>query len=82
MVYDIEMLREFYALYATKVDEAKNKLGRAMTLAEKILYAHVYDETVLRNYRRRGRLCEFSPEPCGYAGCYCSDGFVAIYECG
>ena len=61
MVYDIEMLREFYALYATKVDEAKNKLGRAMTLAEKILYAHVYDETVLRNYRRGEDYVNFRP---------------------
>ena len=47
MVYDIEMLRDFYALYATKIDQAKNKLGRALTLAEKILYAHLYDEAEL-----------------------------------
>ena len=44
MVYDIDMLREFYALYPERVEKARKKLGRAMTLAEKILYAHLYDE--------------------------------------
>lgn len=44
MVYDIDMLRKFYALYPERVEKARKKLGRAMTLAEKILYAHLYDE--------------------------------------
>ena len=61
MVYDIEMLRDFYALYATKVDQAKNKLGRALTLAEKILYAHLYDEAELSNYRRGEDYVNFRP---------------------
>ena len=42
MVYDIEMLKRFYASYAVHVDAARMKLGKAMTLAEKILYAHLY----------------------------------------
>ena len=37
MVYDIDMLRKFYALYPERVEKARKKLGRAMTLAEKIL---------------------------------------------
>lgn len=35
MVYDIDMLRKFYALYPERVEKARKKLGRAMTLAEK-----------------------------------------------
>ena len=34
MVYDIEMLKRFYASYAVHVDAARVKLGKAMTLAE------------------------------------------------
>ena len=44
MVYDIEMIRNFYASYRAKVENARKKLDRPMTLAEKILYAHLYDE--------------------------------------
>ena len=44
MVYDIEMLRSFYSNFPKRVDVAREKIGRPMTLAEKILYAHLYDE--------------------------------------
>ena len=37
MIYDMEMQKTFYASYAEKVEKARKKLGRAMTLAEKIL---------------------------------------------
>ena len=41
MIYDMEMQKTFYASYAEKVEKARKKLGRAMTLAEKILYAFI-----------------------------------------
>lgn len=62
MVYDIEMLRQFYSSYATKVDNARNKLGRAMTLAEKILYAHLYDSDTLAVFRRGEDYVNFRPD--------------------
>lgn len=62
MVYDIEMLRKFYASYAAKVDIVKNKLGTAMTLAEKILYAHLYDEGTLAAFRRGEDYVNFRPD--------------------
>ena len=46
MVYDIDMLRNFYANFPRRVDTARERIGgRPMTLAEKILYAHLYDES-------------------------------------
>ena len=62
MIYDIEMLRNFYASYAAKVDLAKKKLGRAMTLAEKILYAHLYDENTLSAFHRGEDYVNFRPD--------------------
>ena len=42
MVYDIDMLRNFYANFPRRVDTARERIGgRPMTLAEKILYAHL-----------------------------------------
>lgn len=41
MIYDMEMQKTFYASYAEKVEKARKKLGRAMTLAEKYCM-HIY----------------------------------------
>lgn len=42
MIYDITIIREFYSRYTTRVQESKRLLNRPMTLAEKVLYAHLY----------------------------------------
>ena len=62
MVYDIEMMRTFYASYAMRVDAVQRKLGKAMTLAEKILYAHLYDEKTLCAFRRGEDYVNFRPD--------------------
>ena len=62
MVYDIEMLKRFYASYAVHVDAARVKLGKAMTLAEKILYAHLYDADTAAAFRRGEDYVNFRPD--------------------
>ena len=42
MVYDVTMLEAFYAAYKGKVEHVRAILKRPLTLAEKILYAHLY----------------------------------------
>ena len=68
MVYDIDMIRSFYSAYKGKMERVRSVLKRPLTLAEKILYTW-------------GRLCEFSSGSGSYAGCYCTDGSIAVYEC-
>ena len=80
MVYDLTMLKTFYAAYSEKIERVRNVLRRPMTLAEKILYAHLYDGDKVKNYRR-GEDYEFPSRPCGHAGCNGSNGLIAIYEC-
>lgn len=41
-MFDLELIKKVYASYKNKVDEAKKLLGRPMTYAEKILYAHLW----------------------------------------
>ena len=41
MIFDIALIRRHYAGYGEKVDAARKKLHRPLTLAEKILYAHL-----------------------------------------
>ena len=80
MVYDIDMIRSFYSAYKGKMERVRSVLKRPLTLAEKILYTHLFEEARLRDYKR-GRLCEFSSGSGSYAGCYCTDGSIAVYEC-
>lgn len=52
MIFDLKMIREFYAKYPASVDAAKAKLNRPLTLSEKILYAHLHPDSPLKEYKR------------------------------
>src|SRR5574344_1592035 len=62
MVYDEEMLESFYGSYLEKIKRAKMALGRPLTLAEKILYAHIYDENKLKSFQRGKSYVDFAPD--------------------
>lgn len=62
MIYDFEMLHQFYAHFAEKVDFAHKRLNRPMTLAEKILYAHLDDTEQTRDYQRGVDYVNFRPD--------------------
>lgn len=62
MVYDLTMLQTFYETYAGKIGHIRNVLQRPLTLAEKILYAHLYDEKQVRNFRRGEDYVNFRPD--------------------
>lgn len=62
MVYDLTMLKAFYAAYAEKIERVRTVLRRPLTLAEKILYAHLYDETGVKNYKRGEDYVNFRPD--------------------
>ena len=48
MVYDIDMIKSFYSAYKEKMEHVRAVLKRPLTLAEKVLYTHLFDETVLK----------------------------------
>ena len=62
MIFDIEMLRKHYATFSEKVELAKETVGKPLTLAEKILYAHLYDGETLREFKRGGDYVNFKPD--------------------
>ncbi len=43
MAFDIEMIKGVYAKFPERVAAARKVVGRPLTLAEKILYAHLWD---------------------------------------
>ena len=62
MVHDIEMLKKFYAGFTDRVDCVRNRIDRPMTLSEKILYAHLYNEDSVKNYKRGVDYVNFRPD--------------------
>ncbi len=62
MIFDIEMLRAHYATFAKKVDSAREVIGKPMLLAEKILYAHLFNDETLREFKRGGDYVDFKPD--------------------
>ena len=56
------MLRSFYSSYTAKVKTAREKLGRPLTLAEKILYAHLFNEVEVKPFRRGEDYVNFRPD--------------------
>lgn len=64
MIFDLTMLRQFYADYSRRVSTSRRTLGRPLTLAEKILYAHLYARTdgQTTDYRRGADYADFRPD--------------------
>lgn len=62
MIFDIEMIKARYSSFATKVDEAKKMTGKPMTLAEKILYAHLHHDSPLKEFKRGVDYVYFAPD--------------------
>lgn len=62
MVYDKDMLKNFYSAYKGRIEHVRATLQRPLTLAEKILYAHLYDEADLKSYERGEDYVNFRPD--------------------
>ena len=62
MVHDVEMLRAFYSSYSGRIEEARKVLRRPLTLTEKILYAHLFNNNELSSYKRGEDYVNFRPD--------------------
>ena len=61
MVFDLDMIKKIYAGLPAKLKLARQLTGRPLTLAEKILYSHLY-ETGSKAYERGKDYVEFAPD--------------------
>lgn len=62
MAFDIDMIKAHYESLPSKIKEAKETLGRPLTLAEKTLYAHLHPESPLQSYQRGKDYVFFAPD--------------------
>lgn len=58
---DLDMMRRFYASFGARVQAARDMLGRPVTYAEKVLYAHLYNP-LEREFIRGEDYAEFRPD--------------------
>ena len=61
MVFDLDLIKKLYGGMPSKVDAARKLVGKPLTLAEKILYAHLF-ETPTRAYERGKDYVDFAPD--------------------
>ncbi|MGF1565126.1 MAG: aconitate hydratase [Flavobacteriales bacterium] len=62
MVFDLDMIREVYAKLPGRVAKAREVVGRPLTLAEKILYAHLWQGDATEAYGRGKSYVDFAPD--------------------
>jgi aconitate hydratase len=61
MVFDLDLIKKTYAEMPSKIAAARKLTGTPLTLAEKILYSHLYDPAK-RAYERGKDYVDFAPD--------------------
>src|SRR5260221_5599746 len=61
MIFDLDLIKKLYGAMPSKVDAARKLVGKPLTLAEKILYSHLF-ETPTRAYQRGKDYVHFAPD--------------------
>lgn len=61
-IYNIEMIREFYKNYSSKIERIREKIKKPLTLSEKILFAHLYNENDIKDFKRSEDYANFKPD--------------------
>ena len=62
MAFDIEMIKKVYERMPERVKKAREIVGRPLTLAEKILYTHLWDGMPTRAFGRAKDYVDFAPD--------------------
>lgn len=61
-MFDADLIKKVYQQLPLRVKEAKKKLSRPLTYAEKILYAHLYETQSLGHFERGKDYVDFAPD--------------------
>ncbi len=61
-VFDLEMIKKLYADFGKRVNEAKAKVNRPLTLSEKILFAHLHNDQKFEDFQRGKSYVDFAPD--------------------
>ncbi|WP_187478503.1 aconitate hydratase [Amniculibacterium sp. G2-70] len=62
MVFDLDMIKKVYERYPERIAAARQIVGKPLTLAEKILYAHLWEGNATQAYERGNSYVDFAPD--------------------
>jgi len=62
MAFDIDMIKKVYSQMGERVNKARNIVGKPLTLSEKILYSHLWDDLPSQPYKRGKDYVDFAPD--------------------
>ena len=62
MAFDIDMIKSVYTKMASRVNKAREIVGKPLTLSEKILYSHLWDGTPSKAFIRGKDYVDFAPD--------------------
>ena len=63
MVFDLDMIRAFYAAMPGRIAAARKVVGKPLTLSEKILYSHLHASQSIQAFGRGKSYVDFAPDP-------------------
>ena len=61
-MFDLNIIKAIYKQIPNRVSHARKKLGRPLTLSEKVLYSHLDNNKELHTYLRGDSYVEFTPD--------------------
>ena len=64
-IRNFDMIEAFYKAYPARIQAIRTKLGRPLTLTEKVLFAHLYHPESLREFKRGADYIELRPDRLG-----------------
>ncbi|WP_420601173.1 aconitate hydratase [Flagellimonas sp.] len=62
MAFDIDMIKGVYASMGERIEKARELVGKPLTLAEKILYSHLWEGTPSKQFSRGKDYVDFAPD--------------------
>ncbi len=62
MAFDLDLIKKLYSEMPAKVDAARKALGRPLTLAEKILFSHLWNGVDVQDFERGKAYVDFAPD--------------------
>ena len=62
MAFDINMIKEVYAKFPARIAQARKLVGKPLTLSEKILYTHLWEQSNEKPFERGEDYVDFGPD--------------------
>jgi len=62
MTFDFELIKKTYQAFPGRINAARDILKKPLTLTEKILYGHLFDQNGLHPFNRGGDYVDFKPD--------------------